>query len=92
MKSVKMLVAFVSILLLLSCKKEEEDLRILPGKWRMVGVASSEGKIFATKPLTRPSNNIKSSVASSRTWLAYNLRGKLTRVTGSPTNATPVSQ
>jgi|GEM_PF-3333104 hypothetical protein len=50
MKSVKML--FLSIFLLLSCKNQEEDISILPGKWWMVGVASSEGKIFAVKPST----------------------------------------
>lgn len=52
MKSVNVILTFAILFLLTHCREKEEDINILPGKWRMVGVASSTGKIFAMKPST----------------------------------------
>lgn len=44
----KWLPIFILLGMIASCKQEE--ISALPGKWKMVGIASAEGKVFFVKP------------------------------------------
>lgn len=52
MKLANIYIIFIAIFLLLHCKPKEEGIAILPGRWRMAGIASTNGIIFAVKPST----------------------------------------